>query len=1025
MTELSWDLFRVKNSDYTKSFEALCKNLFARKIKVNISELIEYHNHKGIEVEPVLYKNKLISFQSKFSDADKVLWLDFEESLEKTIEELKTGYAGLKEIIHYSNGKAAKTNKIRDRIEKKAKKNGLKIIWIYGKQILDLVEEINNSDLRKKYYGGGKNLEISLSNIDSIPPKNLSALKYQSQLTSFVGRDSEFAELEKFMDSPEKIQWIVIEGQGGVGKSRLALELAKKYIKKNWHCGFYTEANEHGFNSWNPEKPHLIICDYVLGREKDITSKINKAIELESLNELSFSVRYVLIERTGGNIVKKLTSAQTIGVKIENCLNKPSTLALNEVGIEDIKLMLDEVSRFFELKKNEVIKIVDKVTNSDYSNKFIYGALLCLNQYYKNIDDFDTFDELVRDLVKRERKDWFKNAKFKKEHEHYIVLSSMLGGLSLRSNDELLPQSFNKQKRDTFLNKYSLIVGQKSNDFLAPLSHDLINELYALDFLNEREKFNEAIKSALNYENGISLLSFFTRAANDYENHETLSYLLSQFTSEESGFFIWLFILANTIDKINEDLEIKIRLLNNINRGISNSNKRNDYLPILENIFIRLLNQSSNSNMLNKYIGEYSILKEFKDSSKSRFVSEKPGVTENETNIAQAPITSKLKPLQFCKDIIAEFRGNNKEIQSNLVCIQLFEVYHHYAIHELSSKTANLNNISKLVSEINNVFTNGWEPGLARLFRDIVASTWQWNYARKEPQMTSEITLKTLMLLENRKVDTGLAGCYSAASTVIATTLHKYNFKKDILERFKTSFKQYKEQEYLSTQFIGISVSLMYHFESQLDFNYGFEVLKRAQFLTDKFPSKENGLNLSLAIGQLLSYNGDYINKQQKSYLVKNCISIAKKYGSQNIDVILRIVQRLNTEYSNLIRQKSNNSEGLFKKILSLVMHFKSSKFEKKLHLGQLLQDYFNHSLENNNLKDLKSLADIICELNTISYVDLNHMWNQLQSLFFGKYQTAKNNSSSIEIYKKTAEYWLEKKCAQPMDSLLSHIVSD
>jgi AAA ATPase domain len=48
-----------------------------------------------------------------------------------------------------------------------------------------------------------------------------------TQLTSFVGRQRELAELESLVATPERVcRLVTLVGPGGVGKTRLALDLA-------------------------------------------------------------------------------------------------------------------------------------------------------------------------------------------------------------------------------------------------------------------------------------------------------------------------------------------------------------------------------------------------------------------------------------------------------------------------------------------------------------------------------------------------------------------------------------------------------------------------------------------------------------------------------------------------------------------------------------------------------------------------------------------------------------------------------
>ncbi len=339
ITSLSWDLFRAYHPDdgYRKAFEDLCKNLFARKLNIKPSALTEYHNQKGVEVEPIKINSDFYSFQSKFSDDDSVLWSQFNTSAKKTVLE----YKHLTHIINYSNGISKRESKPRDVINDIYTKKGVTVEWIYGKQILELVEEEDNTDLKKKYFGSGQNLNIILPPA-TITDKSLSALKYQSEIVSFIGRERELSQLEEFIESKDLVQWWTIGGTGGSGKSRLALQLGRIYEAKGWHCGFISSISNLNMDTWNPEKPHLIIFDYVLNKKEDATKLIKKAIEIREMKQLSFSIRILLLERDGNEIIDILNNDNTFGPMIKESLFNKNALELEDFKYADLEKMLQD-----------------------------------------------------------------------------------------------------------------------------------------------------------------------------------------------------------------------------------------------------------------------------------------------------------------------------------------------------------------------------------------------------------------------------------------------------------------------------------------------------------------------------------------------------------------------------------------------------------------------------------------------------------------------------------------------------------
>ena len=71
-----------------------------------------------------------------------------------------------------------------------------------------------------------------------VEAKETTRFIYSARVLPFMGRDAEINRLGDFLEYPEQpFRWMVLHGSGGVGKSRLALELCL-LIRDEWHAGF-------------------------------------------------------------------------------------------------------------------------------------------------------------------------------------------------------------------------------------------------------------------------------------------------------------------------------------------------------------------------------------------------------------------------------------------------------------------------------------------------------------------------------------------------------------------------------------------------------------------------------------------------------------------------------------------------------------------------------------------------------------------------------------------------------------------
>jgi len=127
---------------------------------------------------------------------------------------------------------------------------------------------------------------------------------YSHRALKIIGRDEEQEILKKFAGNKFRsgfkpgFKWMQLAGEGGQGKSRLALELADD-LKDTWNAGFIStnelDTFQDKWRDWNPDQPTLIIVDYIIADMK----YLKKLIYYLSLrkDEFPFPVRLLLLER--------------------------------------------------------------------------------------------------------------------------------------------------------------------------------------------------------------------------------------------------------------------------------------------------------------------------------------------------------------------------------------------------------------------------------------------------------------------------------------------------------------------------------------------------------------------------------------------------------------------------------------------------------------------------------------------------------------------------------------------------------
>ena len=123
---------------------------------------------------------------------------------------------------------------------------------------------------------------------------------FQSRRTEMLGRDDEWSELLQFLkpdpSNPFDLKWWVWTGPGGLGKSRLALELCLEAQSKGYHAGFLQEIYHEQISKVVIQQPHLIIIDYTVlspNLASDLISNLNTI-----KSSVRAPIRILILERS-------------------------------------------------------------------------------------------------------------------------------------------------------------------------------------------------------------------------------------------------------------------------------------------------------------------------------------------------------------------------------------------------------------------------------------------------------------------------------------------------------------------------------------------------------------------------------------------------------------------------------------------------------------------------------------------------------------------------------------------------------
>ncbi|MGF1475279.1 MAG: hypothetical protein ACFB6S_06915 [Geminicoccaceae bacterium] len=335
-------------------------------------------------------------------------------------------------------------------------------------------------------------------------------LHFSSQRVTFHGRRDELARLIDFLRVERAFAWWLVTGPGGMGKSRLAFEFCRR-TPTAWRAGFLVaSATSFDWQRWQPEKPTLLVIDYVQGRIEEIRDLLVALAGRtdDSEQPLSWPVRVLLVEREqtkdwwlrlfpleGG----RLTKASYFGGSTDDPNNALALTPLDSSQLYD--LMVEVVGPDATLPSED--ETLSELERLDPKRRALF-AIMAAEAYAEN-DSFPfTEKELLTERVIRELKliwpnDGAMSDQQRVREQNLWCLTTMVGGLPVVLLDHVKKTAYGfrfpsaEPERDDGLSavawhRLSTTIpaeqtGHESIQTIAPMQPDILGEWFVIRHL--------------------------------------------------------------------------------------------------------------------------------------------------------------------------------------------------------------------------------------------------------------------------------------------------------------------------------------------------------------------------------------------------------------------------------------------------------------------------------------------------------------------------------------------------------------
>lgn len=333
----------------------------------------------------------------------------------------------------------------------------------------------------------------TLLNVDKTPPvlscrvlesdnvQGTARFVYLTRYVPLVGRDNELAQISSFLHSSNasNMSWMWIKGQGGVGKSRLALEFCLAW-QSDWHAGFLNrDADAPDWTRWQPQLPTLLVVDYATGDTEKLGRLLRGLCNRDPQRHLRRPVRVLLLDR---HQQEKLL-LQAVGQGAD-------ALGINTSRVPDIELAtVDQpwaIIEHFLSRAGHALpaqaETLERLAQVDPLRRPLFAMLLADAVAQNATLTTITRESLIDNVILRDREKYWRPAA--KDHgvalekaEFLLAFATVVGGLSL-SNVQAPLDTWDPA---SFATLFEAMSGyDRITDTVAPLAPDLVGECFVL-----------------------------------------------------------------------------------------------------------------------------------------------------------------------------------------------------------------------------------------------------------------------------------------------------------------------------------------------------------------------------------------------------------------------------------------------------------------------------------------------------------------------------------------------------------------
>jgi len=408
--------------------------------------------------------------------------------------------------------------------------------------------------------------------IEVSPPRSLARLlDPRREVVAFIGRHDELDALVAWCEDPAAIRLRLVTGPGGVGKTRLAVELADRLRKMGWVCERVADGKETNAISvlrQASKRNALLVIDYAETRTglSQLTSEL--------ADPRGTDVRVLLLARSGGDWWDQLgienpavwdlvQAARLVTIEL------PAVVTHDLSDAEVVAMAVRSFARELNLPER-VVKIRGGPSRRRVLDLHTAALVAVLGEVSGETVQID-INEVLMELLRHEQHYWYQSAAVfglgngrgatTPRILRQVIAAACLLGAATEKDACGLPKRASGMSRSQRVAEWLRLLyppDPDDTDWIGSLQPDRLAELHAVQELMASPRFARACLIKLNPRQALRAVTLLARASSDYQGaQEFLKQMLPSVTdivTDLQGPIETLTAIYNAIPSLPGDL---------------------------------------------------------------------------------------------------------------------------------------------------------------------------------------------------------------------------------------------------------------------------------------------------------------------------------------------------------------------------------------------------------------------------------------------------------------------------------------